>query len=87
MKTKTYKENYSKKVNKVKNKNKRLVDLKWIIKITILAFLISVIFSFFSEAITSNANSIIATIIKIATTKILLNISFNFVLPFICKII
>lgn len=63
MKTKTYKENYSKKVSKVKNKNKRLVDLKWIIKITVLAFLISVIFSFFSEAITSNANSIIATII------------------------
>lgn len=63
MKLKRFKENYSEKVNKKPIKNKRLVDVKWIVTVTLLAFFISIIFSFFSEIITSNANSIIATII------------------------
>ena len=63
MKLKRFKENYSEKVNKKPIKNKRLVDVKWIVTVTLLAFFISIIFSFFSEIITSNANGIIATII------------------------
>ncbi|MBR6112984.1 MAG: hypothetical protein IKP79_00535 [Bacilli bacterium] len=63
MKTKNYKEKYSKKVDKKPIKNKRLIDWTWISTVTALAFLISVLFSFFSEAITNNANSILATII------------------------
>ena len=63
MKTKNYKEKYSKKVNKVKIRNRRLIDVKWIAVITVLAFLISILFSFFSEIITSNATGYIATII------------------------
>jgi len=63
MKTKNYKEKYSKKVSKKPIKNKRLVDWKWIITVTTLAFLISILFSFFSEGITEHANSIVATII------------------------
>ncbi len=63
MKTKNYKEKYSKKVSKKPIKNKRLVDWKWIITVTVLAFLISIAFSFFSEGITEHANSIVATII------------------------
>ena len=63
MKVKNYKEKYSKKVSKKPIKNKRLVDTKWVIKVTVVAFLISILFSFFSEGITSNANSIIATLI------------------------
>ena len=63
MKLKRFKENYSEKVNKKPIKNKRLVDIKWIVTVTLLAFFISIIFSFFSEIITANANSIIATTI------------------------
>ncbi len=63
MKIKLFKENYENKVVKKPIKNKRLVDIKWIVTVTLLAFFISIIFSFFSEIITSNANSIIATVI------------------------
>ena len=62
MKTKEYKEKYAKKVVKKPIKNKRLVDYKWITIVTVLAFIISVVFSFASELIMPNANSIIATI-------------------------
>lgn len=60
MKLKQYKEKYSKKVSKKPVKNKRLVDYKWIITVTILAFFISLAFSFFSETTIPNANSVIA---------------------------
>ena len=63
MKVKNYKEKYSKKVNKKPIKNKRLVDTKWILTVTVVAFIISILFSFFSEGITSNTNSIVATLI------------------------
>ena len=63
MKLKIFKEKYSKKVNKKPVKNKRLVDYKWIITVTLLAFFISLTFSLFSESIIPNANSIIAIII------------------------
>ena len=63
MKVKEYKENYSKKVIKKPIKNKRYVDVKWIVTVTLLAFIISIVFSFFSELITSNATALIATII------------------------
>ncbi len=63
MKVKNYKEKYSKKVNKKPIKNKRLVDTKWILTVTVVAFIISILFSFFSEGITSNANSIVAALI------------------------
>ena len=46
MKLKKYKEKYSKKASKKPIKNKRLVDYKWIITVTTLAFLISLVFSF-----------------------------------------
>ena len=62
MKIKTYKENYSKKVKKKPIKNKKSVDHKWILIVTILAFLISVVFSFTSELIMPNASAIIAVI-------------------------
>ena len=63
MKLKQYKEKYSKKVSKKPVKNKRLVDYKWIITVTILAFFISLAFSFFSETTIPNANSVIAIIV------------------------
>lgn len=63
MKLKRYKEKYSKKVSKKKIKNKKLIDYKWILTVTLLAFLISLLFSLFSESIIPNANSIIAIIV------------------------
>lgn len=63
MKVKQYKEKYSKKVKKKPIKNKKLVDVKWIILVTIVAFIISIIFSLFSEIVIPNANSIIAIIV------------------------
>ena len=63
MKTKDYKEKYSKKAKKKKPDKKRLIDISWIITVTLVAFLISICFSFASEVITSHANSIIAIIV------------------------
>ena len=63
MKKKEFKEKYSKKANKKPIKNRKIIDWRWVGSVTVLAFWISIIFSFFSEGITSNANSIIATII------------------------
>ena len=63
MKLKILKEKYSKKADKKPIKNKRLVDYKWITTVTLLAFFISLIFSFFSETTIPNANSMVATIV------------------------
>lgn len=60
MKLKIFKEKYSKKVNKKPVKNRKLVDYKWIITVTLLAFFISLIFSLFSEGVIPNANSVVA---------------------------
>lgn len=60
MKLKIFKEKYSKKVNKKPVKNNKLVDYKWIITVTLLAFFISLIFSLFSEGVIPNANSVVA---------------------------
>lgn len=63
MKKKEYKEKYSKKVVKKPIKNKRLVDYTWVVTITILAFFISLAFSFFSELILNDARCIIAIMV------------------------
>ena len=47
MEKKKYKEKYSRKVDK-KKMPKKIVDLKWVLTITITAFLISMAFSFLS---------------------------------------
>ena len=63
MKTKDYKEKYSKKAKKKPIQNKRFVDIKWILIVTMIAFFISLGFSFLSETIMPNANVIVAIII------------------------
>lgn len=63
MKQKKFNEKYSKKAAKKPVKNKRLVDYRWILTVTVLAFFISLTFSFFSEATIPNANSIVAVVI------------------------
>ena len=63
MKTKNYKEKYSKKAKKKPIQNKRFVDVKWILIVTMVAFLISLGFSFLSETIMPNTNVVVAIII------------------------
>ena len=65
MKLKDYKEKYSKKAIKKPIVNRKYVDYKWVSVITILAFIISFIFSFISEVTIPNANMIVAILIII----------------------
>ena len=63
MKIKKYKEKYSRKAIKKPVKNKKTADYSWIIIVTVLAFLISILFSSLSEAIIPNVSALIAIII------------------------
>lgn len=56
MKNKDYKEKYSRKVNKKPIKEKKKTDKKWVLTISILSFIISLIFSFIGETIIPNAH-------------------------------
>ena len=63
MKEKNFKENYSKKAKKKPIRNKRSTDYKWVISITIMAFLISFVLSFASEFSIASSGSIISIIV------------------------
>lgn len=77
MKNKKYKEKYSKKTSKKPIKNKKLVDKKWIITISIVTFLISLFFSFLGEVIIPNAHIVISFLLII--TFIVLGIIFDMI--------
>ncbi len=63
MKQKKFKEKYSKKTGKIPLKNKKLVDYSWIIRITLVTFLISLSFSLLSETIIPNVNIFISVLL------------------------
>lgn len=65
MEKKDYKEKYSKKVSKKKSVEKKLVDVKWVLTITITAFLISVMFSSLSEIVISNVGTVLSILLLI----------------------
>lgn len=77
MKTKKYKEKYSKKTSKKPIKNKKLIDVKWIVTISIVTFFISLCFSFLGEVIIPNAHLIISIILVF--TFIILGIIFDMI--------
>lgn len=77
MKNKKFKEKYSKKTAKKPIKNKKLIDKKWILTISIITFFISLFFSFLGEFIIPNAHLIISIILVF--TFILLGILFDMV--------
>ena len=56
MKNKKYKEKYSSKTDKRPIKNKKIVNYNWILKLTLITFVISLIFSLVSETIIPNVN-------------------------------
>lgn len=53
------------KVQEKRRKNKKIVDYNWIVKVTLLAFSISLIFSFMSETVLPNVNVVLGIIILI----------------------
>jgi len=63
MKKKKYKEKYSKKAGKKPIKNKKLINYNWIIKITLVTFFISLVFTLLSETIIPNANLFISVVL------------------------
>lgn len=63
MKNKNYKEKYSKKVNKKPIKDKKKVDIKWVFLISIISFIVSLIFSLIGETIIPNAHFIVSIIL------------------------
>ena len=77
MNKKTYKEKYSKKVDKKKIGNKKNVDLHWVLTITITAFLISMLFSFLSESIISNEGAVVSVLLLIIV--ILIGVMFDMI--------
>ena len=77
MKTKDYKEQYSKKVNKKPIKDKKKVDVKWIVTISIVSFIISLIFSFIGETVIPNTHILISGILVISF--IILGIIFDMI--------
>lgn len=54
------------KKNKKLKKEKKLVDYKWVLKISIIAFTLSIMFSLLSETIMPNVNILVGIIILIA---------------------
>lgn len=77
MKNKKYKEKYSKKTSKKILKDKKIVDKKWIITISIITFFISLCFSFLGEVIIPNVHLIISIILVF--TFIILGIIFDMI--------
>jgi len=58
-------EEMKKEIKKQIERKKQIIDYNWIIKIALLAFIISLIFSFMSEIIIKNVNMVIAILILI----------------------
>jgi len=63
VKIKKFKERYSKKAKKKPIINRKYVDYDWVLLITVVAFFISLFFSFISETIIPNANIVVAVLI------------------------
>ena len=63
MKIKSFSDKYEKKVKKIDKTPKRFVDYKWVITITICAFLISLFFSSLTEILVSHLNAVIGILI------------------------
>lgn len=63
MKIKDYTEQYEKKLKKIDKRPRRFIDFKWVLLITVIAFIISIVFSGITESLTSHINAFIGIII------------------------
>lgn len=59
MKLKKFNEKYEKKVKKIDKKKRKFVDINWVIKITVCAFLLSLIFSLITDKLVPSVNAIV----------------------------
>lgn len=77
MKIKSFKEKYEKKIKKIDKEKKRFVDIEWIFKITVTAFLISLFFSSVTESLVLGLNELVGILIVIVI--ILLGVIFDMI--------
>ena len=63
MKKKSFNEKYEKKVKKIDKIPKRYVDFKWVITISVCAFLMSIIFSCITETVVPRLNAMIGIVL------------------------
>lgn len=63
MKLKSYNEKYEKKVKKIDKKTRKFLDISWVLKVTLIAFFISLVFSFLTEGIVPNLNIFMGIIV------------------------
>ena len=68
---------FKKRIRKQEKKNKTKANINWIVKITIMAFIISIVFSLLSELLMPNVNVVIG--IFIMTFFIILGIVFDMI--------
>jgi CBS domain containing-hemolysin-like protein len=77
MKIKSFKEKYEKKIKKIDKEKKKFVDIEWIFKITVTAFLISLFFSSVTESLVLGLNELVGILIVIVI--ILLGVIFDMI--------
>ncbi len=65
MESKSENDKNSKKIEKKNSKEKKMIDWKWIITISVIAFFISLAFSFFGEVIIPNVHLVFSILILI----------------------
>lgn len=63
MKFKKFNEKYEKKIKKIDKKKKTFLDVNWVVTITLIAFLLSLFFSLFTEILISNLTVFLGIII------------------------
>jgi len=77
MKIKSFKEKNEKKIKKIDKEKKKFVDIEWIFKITVTAFLISLFFSSVTESLVLGLNELVGILIVIVI--ILLGVIFDMI--------
>lgn len=65
MKIKDFTEKYEKKIKKIDKRQRKFVDVKWVLTITTIAFLMSIVFSGLTEFVMPHINAFIGIIIVI----------------------
>ena len=63
MKIKRNKEKYEKKLKRIDKKPRRFIDIKWILTITAIAYVLSIFFSFFTESVMPKVGAITGIIV------------------------
>lgn len=63
MKLKKFNEKYEKKLKKIDKRPRRFVDVKWVLLVTLVAYLISLFFSGVTEAFVPHLNALVGVLV------------------------